>query len=233
MKKWTLSNDYYIYRALNGRSNSYLICTPDGNILVDTGRKNKRRLLTRNLKQLCNENVDWLILTHTHFDHCENARFFQDQLKCKIVVSDKGFSMAQRGFAKLPHGTNPFTKTLSNFGNQFILRLFHYKSFIPDHTFDEFFSFTIPGIDIELIATPGHSDDSISVVVNNEIALVGDAMFGIFKNSIFPPFADNQDEMVESWSKLLNTGCQIFLPGHGSENKRDLVESEYHKYSRK
>ena len=88
-------------------------------------------------------------------------------------------------------------------------------------------------MEIELIATPGHSDDSISVIVNNEIGLVGDTMFGVFKSSIFPPFADNPDEMVESWEKLFDTNCHTFLPGHGSEIKKELLGREMVKYSRK
>jgi hydroxyacylglutathione hydrolase len=233
MKYWITNNGYKIYRLLDGRSNSYLICTGNGNILVDTGRKNKESLLLKKLQKNKIGKVDWLILTHTHFDHCGNARFLQEQLKCKVVVAEKGVAMAKRGFAMLPRGTNPFSKTLSNFGNRFITRFFHFKSFYPDHSFDEFFSFSIPGVDVELMETPGHSDDSITVIVNNEIALVGDAMFGIFRNSIFPPFADNQVEMIESWGKLLGTESQKFLPGHGSEIKRELVEKEYLKYSAK
>jgi glyoxylase-like metal-dependent hydrolase (beta-lactamase superfamily II) len=233
MKNWILNNGYKIDQLLSGRSNSYLICTDNGNVLVDTGRKNKKSLLIKNLKKLHVEKIEWLIVTHTHFDHCENAGFLQKKFKCEIVVAEKGLSNAKRGYATLPRGTNPFSKTISGLGNQFIFRLFHYESFTPEHTFDEFFSFSIPGIDIELIATSGHSDDSISIIVNNEIALVGDAMFGIFKNSIFPPFADNPAKMVESWEKLLDTNCHIFLPGHGSEIKKKLVERELVKYWRK
>jgi hydroxyacylglutathione hydrolase len=233
MKNWILNNGYKIDQLLSGRSNCYLICTDNGNVLIDTGRKNRKSLLLKNLKRLQIENIDWIILTHTHFDHCEIARFLQGKFNCKVVVSEKGYPMAKRGYAIHPRGTNALTKAISLLGNQFFLRLSHYQRFIPDHTYDEFFSFSIPGIDIDLLATPGHSEDSISIIVNNEIALVGDAMFGIFKNSIFPPFADNPAEMVESWGKLLDTDCHTFLPGHGSEIKRDMVEREQVKYSLK
>jgi glyoxylase-like metal-dependent hydrolase (beta-lactamase superfamily II) len=81
MKCWILKNGYTIYRLLDGRSNSYLICTNNGNILVDTGRKNKESLLLKKLQKNKIGKVDWLILTHTHFDHCGNARFLQEQLK--------------------------------------------------------------------------------------------------------------------------------------------------------
>jgi len=66
-----------------------------------------------------------------------------------------------------------------------------------------------------------------------KISIVGDAMFGVSKRSIFPPFADDEPEMVKSWKKLLNTGSSLFLPSHGNENSREKVESNYIKYSLK
>lgn len=233
MKYWILNNGYRIDQLLSGRSNSYLISSENGNVLVDTGRKNKRSILLKNLKKLHTEKINWLILTHTHFDHCENAGFFQKNFNCRVVVSEKGLSNVKRGYSPLPRGTNPFSKIISGIGNHFLTSLFHFERFEPDHTYDEFFSFSIPGIDIELIATPGHSDDSISIIVNNEVALVGDSMFGVFKKSIFPPFADDPGEMVESWGKLLETDCHTFLPGHGREIKRELAERELVKHSLK
>jgi glyoxylase-like metal-dependent hydrolase (beta-lactamase superfamily II) len=48
-----------------------------------------------------------------------------------------------------------------------------------------------------------------------------------------PPYADNIEAMIENWGKLLNTNCNIFLPGHGKEIKRELLQKEYYKYARK
>ena len=86
---------------------------------------------------------------------------------------------------------------------------------------------------IKMIKTEGHSSGSISVIVDNEIAIVGDAIFGVFKNSVFPPYADNPIEMIKSWRMLLDTDCDTFLPGHGKEVKRELIQKEYYKYARK
>ncbi|MBN2843477.1 MAG: hypothetical protein JXM68_10325, partial [Sedimentisphaerales bacterium] len=52
-------------------------------------------------------------------------------------------------------------------------------------------------------------------------------MFGIFPWSVFPPFADNVKQMTDSWGKLLETNCRLFLPGHGTANKRPLVQKEF------
>ena len=42
-------------------------------------------------------------------------------------------------------------------------------------------------------------------------------------------FADDEDEMIRSWEKLLNTGCSLFLPSHGIAIKSVLVKREFQK----
>jgi len=61
------------------------------------------------------------------------------------------------------------------------------------------------------------------------MAFVGDTMFGIFPGSVFPPFAEDPRQLINSWGQLLDTGCSLFLPSHGSANTRELVQKEYHK----
>ncbi|MEI6091898.1 MAG: hypothetical protein WCR42_15690 [bacterium] len=70
------------------------------------------------------------------------------------------------------------------------------------------------------------------MVVDDEIAIVGDAMFGVFPWSVFPPFATDIPQMVESWGKLLDTNCQTFIPAHGTANSRKLLMEEYNKKKR-
>ncbi|MEZ5198872.1 MAG: hypothetical protein R2764_21595 [Bacteroidales bacterium] len=92
----------------------------------------------------------------------------------------------------------------------FIQSRFNYKPVIPDVKITEPYLFSENGNTIEIIPTPGHTDGSISVIVDNEIALVGDAAFGLSKKTIFPPFADNSLQLKESWGILLQTNCQFF-----------------------
>jgi glyoxylase-like metal-dependent hydrolase (beta-lactamase superfamily II) len=62
------------------------------------------------------------------------------------------------------------------------------------------------------------------------VALVGDTVFGVFRGSVFPPFADDVGVLIESWDKLLKTGSKIFLPGHGVEKSRKELQNGYNKY---
>ncbi len=235
MKSWKTKSGYEIFKVLSGRSNSYLIVAKEYNILVDTGMSSAYRNLTNNINllKLTNKKVDYLILTHTHFDHCQNAARIKKHYGCKIIVSKEEKQYAETGYTPVPLGTIALTKYITRIGAKLDIKRLEHETFTPDILVDEYFDFQESDLDIKIIKSDGHSSGSISVLLENEIGIVGDAMFGIFKNSVFPPFADNEPDMIISWNKLLSTGCDIFLPGHGKEIKRDLLQKEYYKYARK
>jgi len=233
MMNWKTKNGYELFQVLSRRSNSYLICSGVGNILVDTGRESSFKELQKNIGylNLKLENIDFLILTHTHYDHCQNAFAIKQHANCKILMSEKEAEFCEHGFTPLPKGTFEITRIISKFGNRIGQRSFGYEPFAADIMVRDELNLTTSKI--TLISTSGHSIGSISVIIDDEIAIVGDAMFGVFKKSIFPPFADNTMEMIKSWGKLLETSCHTFLPGHGLEIKRELLQSEYRKYTKK
>jgi glyoxylase-like metal-dependent hydrolase (beta-lactamase superfamily II) len=223
-----------IYQLLTGRSNSYLISTPGLNILVDTGKSSayKRLLAGLNSFRLKNNRIDYLILTHTHFDHCQNAAMIKEKYQCRIMLSEKEKRFIRHGFTPFSKGTDFFTKIISAFGNHILWKRCRYMLFTGDVLIKDSFYFENLYSDIRIIKTEGHSQGSISILVDNEIAIVGDAIFGVLKNSAFPPFADNPMKLVNSWKILLNTGCEIFLPGHGGIITRGTLQKEYDKYSK-
>ena len=45
-------------------------------------------------------------------------------------------------------------------------------------------------------------------------------LFNIFPWTVYPPFANDEAELLKSWEKLLSTGCQTFYPGHGKPFSR-------------
>jgi glyoxylase-like metal-dependent hydrolase (beta-lactamase superfamily II) len=235
MNEWTTKYGYKIIRVLSGRSNAYLVLNKNITILVDTGKKTAFRKLTEKLDTLnvSIESLSYLILTHTHFDHCQSAKRIAEKSGCRIIVSGNAADSIKNGYTKLPDGTFLPTKLISKLGQLIGKSRFGYEPFQPDILVNGDTDLEVSKSSIKIIETAGHSVDSISILVDNEIAIVGDAMFGIFKKSIFPPYADDTAKMIESWGKLLHTDCQIFLPGHGRAVKRSLLQKEYDKYARK
>jgi glyoxylase-like metal-dependent hydrolase (beta-lactamase superfamily II) len=234
MKNLTTKKGTIVYQILSGRSNSYLISTPEYKILVDTGKSSAYKRLLHGISSLMlsNNRIDFLILTHTHFDHCQNAAIIKEKYQCKIILSEKDKEFIRQGYTPLPKGTHFFTKIISAFGKHILWKRCRYRPFAGDVLIKDSFDFEKLFPDIRIIKTGGHSPGSVSIIIDNEIAIVGDAMFGVYKNSVFPPFADNPDELIRSWNILLNTGCDMFLPGHGGIIMRGILQKDYDKYSK-
>jgi hydroxyacylglutathione hydrolase len=235
MKKWTTRNGYEIYHVLRGGCNCFLIRKDDIDILVDTGSSKYFSRLQKNLRSLKLQpgKLDYLILTHTHYDHCQNAARIKEQENCQIIISEFDKDSTEKGYTIIPAGTFKITELLSRAGKYIGKRMFGYPPFKADILINDSLDLTEKGLHIKLIRTAGHSIGSISVIVDDEIAITGDEMIGIFENSVFPPFTDDINEMIDSWGKLLKTDCEVFLPGHGREIKRELLQKEYDKYSKR
>jgi glyoxylase-like metal-dependent hydrolase (beta-lactamase superfamily II) len=229
MKKWETKGGTRITRVLAGRSNVFLISMGDRHILVDTGPAGGWRKLDRRLQRLGAERLDALVLTHAHYDHAGNAARLQEKHEAKVIAHITEGPFLAKGENIATDGTSALPRLLIAFlGKRFAQRV-RYEPCRPDIQIDPAYDLREFGFKASVLHTPGHSPGSLSVIVDDEIALVGDAMFGIFPGSIFPPFAADDAQTVKSWGKLLATKCRLFLPAHGSANSRQLVLQDYRK----
>lgn len=229
MKTWITKSGYKIIRILFGRSNVFFVTNGEKNILVDTSPYYMWKILEIRLKKLNVLNIDYLILTHSHADHSQNAYRIKEKYKSEVFIHKEEASYLTSGDNLLPDGTTSISKFIMNFGIKNIYSRFKNRPCQYDFLVDSKFDLTNFGFNAFILHTPGHSPGSMSVIVDNEIALVGDAMFGVFKGSIFPPFAHDIKLMISSWGRLLETDCSYYLPSHGSANSRSLVLREYEK----
>ena len=79
--------------------------------------------------------------------------------------------------------------------------------------------------------TPGHTPGSICIIVDDEIAIVGDSMFSVHPGQAMVPYVMDRKTLLKSWKKLLATRCSLFLPAHGRPIDRKTVEEEYREYA--
>lgn len=225
-------NGCTVCQVSSRRSNAYFIKAGESLLLVDTGSRRKHHEMDQRIDSLRppDRKIDFLILTHTHFDHCQNAALLRSRENCRIIAGEAEKVFTETGYTPIPNGTNWLTGPLSKMGKHLLSRRnFSYPPFPVDISVSKSYDLKY----LEIISTPGHSAGSLTIVVDKEIALVGDTLFGIFRQKVFPSFADDIPEMIRSWDKLLQTGCRIFLPGHGRAVERKLLQKEYAKYSRK
>ena len=123
----------------------------------------------------------------------------------------------------MPKGTTLFSKIMSWVGRKFLKSMSYYHPETPTLTFEETLDLQPYGFAGYVLHTPGHTEGSSSVIIE-DLAFVGDTMFGINRKTIYPPFANDERELLKSWEKLLATGAKFFYPGHGSKISREKLD---------
>jgi glyoxylase-like metal-dependent hydrolase (beta-lactamase superfamily II) len=227
MKTWETKSGCTITRVMGGRSNVFLVASGDKYILVDTSPGSRWKTLDKRLRRLGVGRLDALVLTHAHYDHAGSAARLQDKYEAKVIAHIAEGPFLALGENNAVGGTNALTRlVVAGLGKRFARRA-RYEPCRPDIQVDPSFDLREFGFKAYALHTPGHTSGSMSVIVDDEIALVGDAMFGIFPGSVFPPYAADAGRLVESWGRLLATPCRLFLPAHGTANPRRLVERDF------
>lgn len=228
MKTWITRKGATIIRILSGRCNCYLIRKGKITILVDTGVGRNRMKLYRRLKTVLqrDEGLGYLLLTHTHFDHAANTKFVKEMFNPMVMVHEYEIQNLKAGFSSIPAGTGFITRPLMDLGRRYLKNIGKFEALTPDITV----SGTLllehnPGL--KVISTPGHSFGSLCLVLDDEIVLAGDTLFGVFPGRTLPPFGDDITLLMQSWKLLLDTSGRLFLPGHGMPRTREQLRREW------
>lgn len=228
MHTWETKQGTVIIKPNNIRCNCYFIVKDNNAVLVDTSIKAERAVIERAMKRSGLERPDAIILTHDHFDHAGNAEYFRRRYNCNVIIHENAYKGLTDGYTDLPDGMSQPYRSITGYINsrEIILPIQRFtpcKEAIP---VSDGATLTEYGINALLLSTPGHTDGSISIIVDGEIAIVGDCMVHKKRGEIFPPFAKHPNEVISSWQKLVNTGCRLFLPAHGKEISAELLKNK-------
>ena len=222
---------YRIITVPMGHSNSYLITSGGRVILVDAGCAGKIKNLQTALEKnnLMFPDIVLVILTHTHYDHVGCLAEIKDRSGAKVLVHAEEKEYLEKGITPFPMGTMWFSKIVSGIGNTLMASKSKYQPLNPDIAVGGEYDLSkyIPGA--KVIPTPGHTAGSISLVIENEVAFVGDTLFNVIPGTVFPPFANDVPELLGSWEKLIAAGCRTFYPGHGKSINLQKLKDSYKK----
>ncbi|MDY0098781.1 MAG: MBL fold metallo-hydrolase [Bacteroidales bacterium] len=227
MRTWKTKSGYKIIQVLAGRSNVFLLSDRTKHILIDTSAGFMYRVLKKRLERMNISQIDLLILTHTHFDHAANANRIKNDFNARVLVHQDEAAFLRKGDMAVHKGTNRFTRLIIKLFSKRFIKFTGYEPCSADLIVDLTLSLSEIGFNAFILHTPGHTSGSVSVIIDDEIALVGDTMFGIFPWTVYPPFANDPSMLIESWGKLLQTGCTVFIPSHGRANIRKLVQRDF------
>jgi glyoxylase-like metal-dependent hydrolase (beta-lactamase superfamily II) len=199
-----------------GHSNIYLIETESGYILVDAGMPNKEKDLDDVFVNsgIDPQSVQLIVATHGHLDHVGSIAHAQKVTGGKILChrsfsDDLAHGKTERAVARnlLGHVLN-FLTSLS--GSKF-------AGTEPDILMDDEFDLHEYGIAGKIIHTPGHSPSSISIILDNGEALVGDMVRHEGSGEIgIGMFYEDKSILLESLEKVAVFEPRIIYLSHGT-----------------
>ncbi len=203
-----------IQRLKFSYANCYLLSGKNGSILIDTCNYKDGPGI---LKRIEGKNVKLILLTHGHFDHVSSAKYLAKRLNVPIAMSEKDKYMLGNGTASKLHADTLFGKIMVHF-SQRVLKIATYSDFEPNVLLEDGQNLSEYGVNASVIALPGHTPGSISVLTDNGEIVVGDAMFNMMRPTGSRLFEDKKT-MEQSVEKIKRTGAQTIYVGHGKPIK--------------
>ena len=157
-------------------------------------------------------------MTHAHYDHAGSLAAIAAGTGAAVAVHRAEAHLLMQGKMIVPPGTNLFGRTVSWLGRNLARGCLDFDPVRPDIVVDGALNLKDHGLDGQLIPTPGHTPGSMSLVLEDGRAFIGDAavnFFPWFQGRYFPPFAHDPRQVLESWRLLLDLGLREFFPAHG------------------
>jgi alkyl sulfatase BDS1-like metallo-beta-lactamase superfamily hydrolase len=214
-----------IYMA-PGFGNTFLVTTPEGNVVIDTSLSLFARGHVDALKKIDAGPVRYVILTHGHSDHTGGVALWKEE-GTQVI--------AQSAQTELLHYDTRLTGVLLHRAFEQFSELlgFPRRPFLPPDapvedygatllattTFDTFCEFRLGGLTFQLVHTPGETYDHLSVWIPEiGIAFTGDNIYGSFPNlytlrGTKPRWAL---DYVESLDRVASWQPIILAPSHES-----------------
>ncbi|WDV44635.1 MBL fold metallo-hydrolase [Clostridiaceae bacterium M8S5] len=210
---------------------SYLIPVKDKYLLIDTGYEKHKKLLYKRLRDLDIEvkDIAYILLTHHHDDHAGLVSEIKTcNPSCRIIMHVNAVSRVEKGKNDLDGAKYinkkiaTMVKLIKKVSNIWREPFPQYKIASNDIIISKDTKLQDIGIDMvgEILYTPGHTDDSISLLLEDGSCFVGDVasdMLQFLGTKYCVLLLNNLDQYYKSWEKIIKTNAKIIYPGHGKQ----------------
>jgi metallo-beta-lactamase class B len=213
LQDWSLSfeprkiigNVYYVG---SNQISSFLIVTPAGHILLDTGHIKMLPQVEANIEKLGFKvkDVKMLLNSHSHFDHCGGFAEFKRQTGAKVIASKLDGDAMMRG------GKGDFY-----WGDDLA-----YEPVTPDRIVSDGERIELDGVSLTAHVTPGHTKGctSWSMRVNEEgkdydvlfVCGLTASLYKLTNNDQYPNIVEDVRSTLRS---LRATHADVMLAPHG------------------
>jgi hydroxyacylglutathione hydrolase len=215
------ANDNSVVQPVKfGHSNVYFIRTDNGHILVDAGMPGDTKELDEVFATASVEpnSIRLIVVTHGHMDHMGLLAYAKETTGAKVLchqsLSEKladgeiEATVAQNSFG---HFLNLMTGILEMTGRTDI------EGVTPDILVDDMFDLSEYGLSSKIIHTPGHSQGSMSIILDNGETLVGDMVRDEGDGEIGPGmFYEDKETLIASLEDVALFDSRTIYLSHGN-----------------
>ena len=202
-----------------GPTNCYIL-KEDKTILIDTGgpKKADRFVGECRKRSVDPEEISLIVITHGHWDHIGSARDIKEITGAKLAMHRDEREWLEKALMKMPPGVTTVGKLLTALGSVTSRFIDFPAASVDVELGSEEFALADYGISGSVIPTPGHTQGSVSVLLETGEAFVGDlcmTMFPLKQGPGLPVFADDMDQVKDSLRRLQSRGMTTIYPSHG------------------
>lgn len=218
----------------NRINNNYIIKLKKGYLLIDTGYSEQFKSFCSKLRKNNIElkYISYILLTHSHDDHAGFLNEILDNSNAKVILH-------QKAIERLKKGQNVFEGGCTSYLALTFCRVMKLLGkgehrFPPVDRMERFIvldQYTQPIIEEELsgeiINFPGHTIDSIGLLLRDGSLFCGDAAMNNFPsmNRIII-WIEDLDAYMKSWKVMINCNPSKIYPSHGKPfDKKDLTKN--------
>lgn len=200
-----------------GHYHVYFIRADDGYVLVDTGMPGNGRALQRAFSRanVNPQDVKLIIITHAHPDHVGSVADAKNATGAPVLCHEYAAPFIRAGKSSPIVVHSLMIKLLS------AITPSRYKGVEPDVVIKDEYDLRDLGVAGQVIHTPGHTQGSLTIVLENGEMILGDLVRGRGANIHIGSFYEDKEVLVQSLEKLAAYQAIKIYMSHG-----DLTDNE-------
>lgn len=204
-----------VHRLDLGASNAYLLENAAGLYLVDAGTPGAEQAVLAAMQELGREDLRLIFLTHAHFDHYGAAAALRTATGAPIAIQRADAEALAAGDTRL--GMIRDWAWTADTVVPLLEALVHTEPVEADLLLDDGDSLADYGLDATVLHTPGHTPGSSSLIVEGELAFVGDLLSATGKPHAQSMYASDWSQLALSLARLQALGVDWAYSGHGDD----------------
>lgn len=209
---------------------SFLVLSGEKTAIIDTGMAYCGKALVLEVeKALKGRMLDYILLTHAHYDHCSGMAFLKERWPNAITMATE-YSKKVLSKAKALAFIRDLNETASMwFTNKKMKYQYLDSNLAIEEAIDENSIIDLGNsVTIEVIETPGHTKDSLTFYIPSEDALILSETTGcclIEDDKIFPGYLISYTDTISAINKLKKINASNVLVPHGGIFREDEVNN--------